>query len=270
VDVSRLARVVVPRPVLDVGVTDHADLLEHRQGPVDRGRIDGGEAALHASGDLLGCDVPVRPEDLLQDGVALWGDPEASLPEHGSNGAGAVHARHLTATASQVRKERRAPGVPARRPPPYEAYDSLGREVTMAKKDTLAMLKTVPLFEGLSRRELQQIMKVAKEIEFDEGHAIVEEGATGVGFHLILDGEAHVLVGRKRRATLRPGDYFGEMSLIDGGPRSATVKTAKPTRTLALTSWAFLPLLDRSPSIARKLLLEMSKRLRNLERSLTH
>jgi signal-transduction protein with cAMP-binding, CBS, and nucleotidyltransferase domain len=87
-----------------------------------------------------------------------------------------------------------------------------------SKKDAVAMLKNVPLFEGLSRRELEQILKVAKEIEFDEGHAIVEEGATGVGFHLILEGEAHVLVGGRKRATLRAGDYFGEMSLIDGGP----------------------------------------------------
>jgi CRP/FNR family transcriptional regulator, cyclic AMP receptor protein len=140
----------------------------------------------------------------------------------------------------------------------------------MAKKDTLALLKTVPLFEGLSRRELNQLLSVSKQIEFDEGHAIVEEGATGVGFHLILEGEAHVLVGGRKRATLRSGDYFGEMSLIDGGPRSATVKTATPVRTLALTSWAFLPLLDKAPSIARKLLVEMSRRLRALERSLTH
>jgi CRP/FNR family transcriptional regulator, cyclic AMP receptor protein len=138
------------------------------------------------------------------------------------------------------------------------------------KKDAVAMLKQVPLFEGLSRRELEQILKVAKEIEFDEGHAIVEEGATGVGFHLMLEGEAHVLVGGRKRATLRAGDYFGEMSLIDGGPRSATVKTSTPVRTMALTSWAFLPLLDKSPSIAKKMLQEMSRRMRNLERSLTH
>src|SRR3990170_1477867 len=113
------------------------------------------------------------------------------------------------------------------------------------KKDAVAMLKQVPLFEGLSRRELEQILKVAKEIEFDEGHAIVEEGATGVGFHLIMEGEAHVLVGGRKRATLRSGDYFGEMSLLDGGPRSATVRASTPLRTLALTSWAFLPLLEK-------------------------
>ena len=138
------------------------------------------------------------------------------------------------------------------------------------KRDTVALLKQVPLFEGLSRRELEQIMKVAKEIDFDEGHAIVEEGATGVGFHLMLEGEASVLVGGRKRATLRSGDYFGEMSLIDGGPRSATVKTVTPVRTIALTSWAFLPLLDDHPTMARKLLVEMSRRLRNVEKSLQH
>ena len=140
----------------------------------------------------------------------------------------------------------------------------------MAKKDTLAMLSSVPLFDGLSKRELNTILNVAKEIEFDEGHAVVEEGATGVGFHLILEGEVAVLVGGRKRATLGAGNYFGEMSLIDGGPRSATVKTATPVRTLAITSWAFLPLIDKSPSIAKKMLQEMSKRLRALERSLTH
>jgi CRP/FNR family transcriptional regulator/CRP/FNR family cyclic AMP-dependent transcriptional regulator len=60
------------------------------------------------------------------------------------------------------------------------------------------------------------------------------------------------------------------MSLLDGGPRSATVKTATEVRTLALTSWVFLPLLDKMPSIARKLLVELSRRLRGLEKSLQH
>jgi CRP/FNR family cyclic AMP-dependent transcriptional regulator len=138
------------------------------------------------------------------------------------------------------------------------------------KKDALAMLSSVPLFEGLSKRELNAIVNVAKEIEFEEGHAVVEEGATGVGFHLVLEGEVAVLVGGRKRATLGAGNYFGEMSLLDGGPRSATVMTVTPVRTLAITSWAFLPLIDKSPSIAKKMLQEMSRRLRSLERSLTH
>lgn len=140
----------------------------------------------------------------------------------------------------------------------------------MAKKDTLAMMRSVPLFEGLTKRELEAIYNAAKEVAFGADKAIVEEGATGVGFHMILEGEANVLVGGRRRATLGAGDYFGEMSLIDGGPRSATVRTTTPVRTVSLTSWAFLPLLDKNPSIAKKILLEMSRRLRALERSLRH
>ena len=138
------------------------------------------------------------------------------------------------------------------------------------KKDMLVLLGRVSLFEGLSRKELESILAAGKEITHGPEHEIVEEGATGVGFHLIVEGEAEVLVGGVPRAKLGAGDYFGEMSLLDGGPRSATVRSVTPLRTLALTSWAFMPILDKSPSMARKLLQEMSKRLRHAEDSLRH
>jgi CRP/FNR family cyclic AMP-dependent transcriptional regulator len=140
----------------------------------------------------------------------------------------------------------------------------------VSKKEVLSMLASVPLFEGLSRRELTTVYEAGKEVTFDEGKPIVEEGATGAGFHLILEGEAAVLVGGRKRASLGPGDYFGEMALLDGGPRSATVKAMTPVHTLTLASWAFVPLVDKNPPIARKLLVELSRRLRNLERSLQH
>lgn len=132
------------------------------------------------------------------------------------------------------------------------------------------MLGSVPLFEGLSPRELDSVYEAGKEVTFEQGKDIVEQGATGVGFHLILEGEANVLVGDKEQAVLRAGDYFGEMSLLDGAPRSATVRAATPVHTLTLPSWAFGPLVDKNPSIARKMLVELSRRLRNLERSLQH
>ena len=142
--------------------------------------------------------------------------------------------------------------------------------MAMTKKDVLAMLGQVPLFEGLSKRELTAIYTAGKITAFPPGKAVVEEGATGLGFHLILEGEAAVTVGGRKRATLRAGDYFGEMSLLDGGPRSATVRAETSVRTLGLTSWAFLPLIEEHPTMARKLLVEVSKRLRNLEKSLKH
>lgn len=138
------------------------------------------------------------------------------------------------------------------------------------QKELAAMLASVPLFEGLAKREIAAIVRVAKEVDHPPGRRIVAEGESGVGFHLILEGRARVLVGGRARARLGPGDYFGEMSLIDEGPRSATVETETAVRTLSLASWDFLPLLDRAPSIARKMLVEMSRRLRAAERSLIH
>jgi CRP-like cAMP-binding protein len=126
------------------------------------------------------------------------------------------------------------------------------------------------LFEGLSKKELSQIHKQAREGEFQPDEVIVNEGDSGVGFHLILSGRARVLAGKKSLANLGPGDFFGELSLIDRGPRTATVVAQTKLKTLSLISWEFLPLLDRNPAMARKILVEVTKRLRNERKSLTH
>lgn len=138
------------------------------------------------------------------------------------------------------------------------------------KRDLLQMLKSVPLFEGLTNKEIEAVLRVGKEVSHEAGHDIVEQGKRGVGFHLITEGKARVLVRGRTTAHLRAGDYFGEMSLLDGQPRSATVRAETDVRTLSLASWDFLPLIDRHPSIARKMLLEMSRRLRDAEDSITH
>lgn len=135
---------------------------------------------------------------------------------------------------------------------------------------TRELLATVPLFEGLTRRELESILSAAKDVEVEPGKHIVEQGESGLGFHLILEGTCKVVVNGDEIVSLGRGDYFGEMSLIDGGPRSATVIAETRVRTLSLTSWTFLPLLDENPSIAKKLLIEMSRRLRAAERSIKH
>lgn len=136
--------------------------------------------------------------------------------------------------------------------------------------DTIDLLGGVPLFQGLTKKELKAIAAVGKQVEHPAGRDIVKEGsAEGAGFHLIVEGTAKVLVGGNTRNRLGPGDYFGEMSLLDKGPRSATVQAESDMRTLSLASWAFLPLLDRHPSIARKMLVELSRRLRASDRSAT-
>jgi CRP/FNR family cyclic AMP-dependent transcriptional regulator len=138
------------------------------------------------------------------------------------------------------------------------------------KRDLLQMLKSVSLFEGLTNKELEAVLRAGKDVTHEAGDAIVEQGKRGVGFHLITDGKARVLVRGRTQAHLKPGDYFGEMSLLDGQPRSATVRAETEVRTLSLASWDFLPIVDRHPSIARKMLLEMSRRLREAEDSITH
>lgn len=141
----------------------------------------------------------------------------------------------------------------------------------MAKKSAAQMLGSVGLFEGLSSKELSQISKSAREVDFEAGSVIVKEGEEGVGFHLILSGRAKVTVGGRSRTTLGPGKFFGELSLIDRGPRTATVTAETGVRTLSLVSWEFLPLVEKTPSIARKLLVEMCRRLREADaKSHTH
>jgi CRP-like cAMP-binding protein len=141
----------------------------------------------------------------------------------------------------------------------------------MARKKTPAqMLGEVGLFEGLSNKELKQIYNASREVVFPRGSIIVKEGEEGVGFHLVVTGKAKVTLKGRARTTLGPGKFFGELSLIDRGPRTATVTAETDVTTLSLVSWEFLPLVEKTPSIARKLLLEMCRRLREADKSHTH
>lgn len=135
----------------------------------------------------------------------------------------------------------------------------------MAEPALIDRLREVAIFRGLDEKELHRIVEVGKEVRFATGKVVAEQDGGAAGFHLILDGEVSVDVSGRERARLGPGQYFGEMSLIDGKPRSATVKAEVPTTTFALTSWQFLPLLDEYPSISRALLVELSGRLRRVE-----
>ena len=126
-------------------------------------------------------------------------------------------------------------------------------------------LAGVPLFKGLNRSELEAVLRSSDEVDHAAGRPIVREGTSGVGFHLILDGTATVSQGDRSLRSLGPGDYFGEIALIDGEPRSASVTADTPVRTLSVASWNFRPLLEEHPRITVKLLLEMCRRLREME-----
>jgi CRP-like cAMP-binding protein len=120
----------------------------------------------------------------------------------------------------------------------------------------------VPLFESCSQRELRAIAGVVKEVSHPEGTVIAKEGDPGVGLFIIVDGEAEVTIGGKRMAILRRGDFFGEIALLDGGPRSATVTARTDMRLLGLTEWVFRGLIQEHPSIAIRTLESMAGRLR--------
>jgi CRP/FNR family transcriptional regulator, cyclic AMP receptor protein len=130
-------------------------------------------------------------------------------------------------------------------------------------------LVDVPLFSTLSKRQLRHIAGLSEEQEFDEGTALAEEGKPGDTFYVLLTGEAKVVRGGRRLDRLIPGDFFGEIALIDGGPRTASVVATTPVTTLTIQRKRFRKMLEEDPSIVLAMLEELAKRLRNNERSPT-
>lgn len=132
-------------------------------------------------------------------------------------------------------------------------------------------LATVPLFSALSRSELRQVVRVAEELDVSPGQVLVTEGRTGREFFLILDGQATVRRNGRKVATLGPGQYFGELALIDRKPRSATVEATTPMKLLVLGQREFAGLLETLPGVAAKLLAGLAQRLREADsRTVTH
>ena len=127
------------------------------------------------------------------------------------------------------------------------------------------LLKSVPLFSGLDRKETEELSRTLKERTFSPGDVIAAEGERGIGFFLIESGTAKVTVGGEDRITLGPGDHFGEIALVDDGPRTATVTAESDLKCWGLTSWEFRPLVETNASIAWKLLEALAKRVRALE-----
>ena len=126
------------------------------------------------------------------------------------------------------------------------------------------VLKGVPLFADLDRRELQQIARLFKERRFPEGDTVMKEGLGGAAFFVIESGEAIVSVGGRERRRLKPGDYFGEIALIDEGARTATVRAATELACYGLTLWEFRPLVRENGEIGWKLLQALAAKFRDL------
>jgi CRP/FNR family cyclic AMP-dependent transcriptional regulator len=125
-------------------------------------------------------------------------------------------------------------------------------------------LARAPLFSNLPRRHLRALAKITGVRSYDQGATIVREGSTGSAFFVILDGGARVTRNRRTLDQLSPGDFFGEISLLDPGPRTASVISTAPTVCLDLAGKDFRDILHREPVLAVRLLEGLGKRLRNM------
>ena len=138
------------------------------------------------------------------------------------------------------------------------------------ERQRLALIEAVPLFAGLSQRHLRHLARVAQERTFLPGRTVVEKGAPGNSFYVVVDGTAKVMLGDSNRVLARigRGDFFGELSLLDGGPRTASVLAETPLTVIKVWRSDFRALIKDEPDVALKMMQELARRLRE-ERSPT-
>jgi CRP-like cAMP-binding protein len=140
-----------------------------------------------------------------------------------------------------------------------------------SRTPALELLRDVPLFAALSGPQLSRVAELAQEVTYGAGRMIVRDGTPGVAFYVITEGRAKVIKGRiasaRGKATLERGDFFGELALLDGGPRSASVVADGPITTIRIERAPFRTLLRDEPDIALKLLEGMARRMRGMTRA---
>jgi CRP/FNR family cyclic AMP-dependent transcriptional regulator len=131
--------------------------------------------------------------------------------------------------------------------------------------DALDDLRQVPLFAGMTDHALEAVSELAVEREFGEGSALLTEGEPGESFFLLVHGQVHVTRGGTPGRTRGPGDFMGEISLIDGRPRTATATATGPVRVLEIRRDGFLRLMDRFAAVRLGVLMALTDRVRNDE-----
>ncbi len=132
--------------------------------------------------------------------------------------------------------------------------------------DLVTRVREVPLFANCSTRVMRRLVEGGREVDHHPGREVAAEGLGAAAFHYLLEGSALVSVSGASRGELRAGDYFGEISIIDGKPRSATVRAgAQGMRTFTIARFEFQTLLEQHPDVARTLLVNLCERLRACE-----
>jgi CRP-like cAMP-binding protein len=133
--------------------------------------------------------------------------------------------------------------------------------VRLHKNAKLDVLRRVPLFAGLSKRELERLGAIADELDLEAGRTLIKQGTRGREFFALVEGEAKVAKNGRRIATMKNGDFFGEIALVSDVPRTSTVTAETPVRLLVLTKRDFQRLLREQPAIQRKVLEALALRL---------
>ena len=131
----------------------------------------------------------------------------------------------------------------------------------LRRNQKVELIKRVPLFANCSKHELEEIAHIADEIDLNEGKEMTREGSRGREFFVLLEGDADVTKDGQSINKLGAGDFFGEIALVSDTPRTATVTATSPVRALVITDRSFRRLLDESPEIQRKVLVELAERL---------
>ena len=138
----------------------------------------------------------------------------------------------------------------------------------MDDQQIISLMKGTPIFSRLKDSGLKSVLKSAVQKKSSAGTKLVEEGKGGVGFYLILEGTAEVIREGEKLAELGAGNFFGELSVIDGAPRTADVVAMTDTCCLVITQWAMTSLIENHPQIAQGMLEELVRRLRATDEAL--
>jgi CRP-like cAMP-binding protein len=139
----------------------------------------------------------------------------------------------------------------------------------VAKPKLEVVLGLVPMFRGLSKRQLKHLADLCEVADYMAEHSIVRQGEPGDAFYVVLTGQAKITIGRRFLGRVLPGDHFGEIAVLDGGPRSATVTSETPMTLLVLRREEFLKALRDDPDLAAQMMVELARMFRRVSDSQT-
>jgi CRP/FNR family transcriptional regulator, cyclic AMP receptor protein len=142
--------------------------------------------------------------------------------------------------------------------------------LTLTQDRRTELLAACRLFSGVGQTDLAAVAERAVEVDFPASHVIARQGEIGTGFFVVVSGSVRVIRGGEEVAVLGPGEFFGELSVLDGLPRVAQVAAVEPTRCLALASWDFEQALLDSPTLALSILRGLATRLRSVTEQQHH